>query len=134
LNIKNIILYTKMDKPNYFKLSLRETDVYFIVNKIKKYHVYSVHGTDFYDYQILIKDIHQNKTIASFEEKYTGLFIGVDNNKKICIYDNIEKKYIDVEKNDDLHHVSYCYGASMNYFSLENTIKEILMTIFLSEN
>lgn len=27
-----------MDKLNYFKLSLREKDVYFIVNKIKKYH------------------------------------------------------------------------------------------------
>jgi hypothetical protein len=123
-----------MDKPNYFKLSLREKDVYFIVNKIKKHHVYSVHGTDFYDYQILIKDVHQYKTTKPFEENYNGLFICLGNNKKICIYDNIEKKYIDIEKNDDLHHVLYYYEAKINSFSLENLIKEIILNIFLYEN
>jgi len=123
-----------MEKPNYFKLVLCDKTVYFIVSNIKKYHVYSLHGKDFYDYQIIIKDIYQKNNSEPFEEKYSGLLLCVDNKKNIRIYDNIKKKYIDIEKNDDLHHVSYYYGANMNYFSLENTIKEILLSIFLSEN
>ena len=123
-----------MEKPNYFKLVLRDKTVYFIVSHIKKYNVYSLHGKDFYDYQIVIKDIHQNNNSEPFEENYRGILLCVDNKKNICIYDNIKKKYIDIEKTDDLHHVSYYYGANMNYFSLENTIKEILLNIFLSES
>jgi hypothetical protein len=123
-----------MEKPNYFKLVLRDKTVYFIISHIKKYNVYSLHGKDFYDYQIVIKDIYQKNNSEPFEEKYSGLLLCVDNKKNICIYDNIKKKYIDIEKTDDLHHVSYYYGANMNYFSLENTIKEILLSIFLSEN
>lgn len=122
-----------MEKPNNFKLVLRDKTVYFIVNEIKKYHIYSLHGKDFYDYQIILKDVHQNNNSDSFEEKYHGSFLCIDENKKISIYDNIKKKYIDIEKTDDLHHVSYYYGPNMNYFSLENTIKEILLSIFLSE-
>ena len=123
-----------MIKSNYFKLSLREKDVYFIVNDIKKNYVYTSHGLNLYDYQIVIKDIHQNKSTEPFEEKYSGLLLCIDDNKNICIYDNIKKKYIDVEKNEDLHHVSYYYGQNIHYFSLENLVKEILLNIFLLEN
>ena len=93
-----------MEKPNNFKLVLRDKTVYFIVNEIKKYHIYSLHGKDFYDYQIILKDVHQNNNSDSFEEKYHGSFLCIDENKKISIYDNIKKKYIDIEKTDDLHH------------------------------
>jgi hypothetical protein len=123
-----------MEKPNYFKLVLRDKTVYFIVSHIKKYNVYSLHGKDFYDYQIIIKNFHQKNNSEPFEEKYSGLLLCVDNKKNICIYDNIKKKYIDIEKTDDLHHVSYYYGENIHYFSLENLVKEILLNIFLSEN
>lgn len=123
-----------MEKPNYFKLDLRDKTVYFIVSHIKKYNVYSLHGKDFYDYQIVIKNFHQKNNSEPFEEKYSGLLLCVDNKKNICIYDNIKKKYIDIEKTDDLHHVSYYYGENIHYFSLENLVKEILLNIFLSEN
>lgn len=123
-----------MEKPNYFKLDLRDKTVYFIVSHIKKYNVYSLHGKDFYDYKIVIKNFHQKNNSEPFEEKYSGLLLCVDNKKNICIYDNIKKKYIDIEKTDDLHHVSYYYGENIHYFSLENLVKEILLNIFLSEN
>ena len=123
-----------MEKPNYFKLDLSDKTVYFIVSHIKKYNVYSLHGKDFYDYQIVIKNFHQKNNSEPFEEKYSGLLLCVDNKKNICIYDNIKKKYIDIEKTDDLHHVSYYYGENIHYFSLENLVKEILLNIFLSEN
>ena len=123
-----------MEKPNYFKLVLRDKTVYFIVSHIKKYNVYSLHGKDFYDYQIIIKNFHKKNNSEPFEEKYSGLLLCVDNKKNICIYDNIKKKYIDIEKTDDLHHVSYYYGENIHYFSLENLVKEILLNIFLSEN
>jgi hypothetical protein len=123
-----------MAKPNYFKLSLREKDVYFIVSDIKKNYVYTSHGFDLHDYKIIIKDIHQNKTSEPFDEKYSGLLLCVDDKKNICIYDNVKKKYIDIEKTEDLHHVSYYYGPNIHYFSLENLVKEILLNISLSEN
>jgi len=123
-----------MLKPTCFKLSLREKTVYFIVNNIKKTFVYTANGKDFYDYQIVIKDVHQNNNSDSFEEKYRGSFLCVDENKKIHIYDNINKKYIDIEKNDNLHHLSYYYGTNNYWTSLENVMKEILLIIFLSEN
>lgn len=123
-----------MEKPNYFKLVLRDKTVYFIVSHIKKYNVYSLHGKDFYDYKIIIKNFHQKNNSEPFEENYSGLLLCVDNKKNICIYDNIKKKYIDIEKTDDLHHVSYYYGENIHYFSLENLVKEILLNIFLSEN
>ena len=123
-----------MLKPTCFKLSLREKTVYFIVNNIKKTFVYTSNGKDFYDYQIVIKDVHQNNNSDSFEEKYRGSFLCVDENKKIHIYDNINKKYIDIEKNDNLHHISYYYGTNNYWTSLENVMKEILLIIFLSEN
>lgn len=122
-----------MSKPNYFKLLLQEKTVYFIVNNIKKSHVYTANGKDFYDYQIVIKDVHHNN-LEPFEEKYRGLLLFVDDNKKIGIYDNINKKCIDIEKNDDLHHLSYYYGTNNYWTSLENVIKEILLSIFLSKN
>lgn len=52
--------------------------------------VYTANGKDFYDYQ--------NNNSDLFEEKYRGLFLCVDENKKIHIYNNINKKYIDIEK------------------------------------
>jgi hypothetical protein len=123
-----------MIKSNYFKLSLREKDIYFIVSDIKKYHICTSHGLDLHDYKITIKDVHQNKTSEPFDEKYNGLLLCVDDKKNICIYDNVKKKYIDIEKTEDLHHVSYYYGPNIHYFSLENLIKEILLNISLSEN
>lgn len=123
-----------MAKQNYFKLSLREKKVYFIVNNIKKSIVYTANGKDFYDYQVVIKDVHHSNNSEPFEEKYRGSFLCIDENKEISIYDNINKKYIDIEKNENLHHLSYYYGTNNYWTSLENVIKEILLSIFLSEN
>jgi hypothetical protein len=123
-----------MVKPNCFKLSLREKTVYFIVNNIKKTYVYTANGKDFYDYQVVIKDVHHSNNSEPFEEKYSGSFLCINENKKISIYDNINKKYIDIEKNENLHHLSYYYGINHYWTSLENVIKEIFLSIFLSEN
>jgi hypothetical protein len=118
--------------PQYFKLSLREKDIYFMINDIKKNHVYSARGQDFYDYQILINDIHltANSTIDS---EYGGLFVCIDEHKNLRIFNNITKEYVEIEENYDLNHLSYIYQNQDYWTSMENVMKEILFGIFTSE-
>lgn len=79
-------------EAKYFKLSLREKDIYLKINNIKKYYVYTSHGIDAYDYHVVIDKIHvYDDRDVSFEENYGGLFIYIDEYKKIRIYDNINK-------------------------------------------
>ena len=94
--------------PQYFKLPLREKDIYFMINDIKKNLVYSARGQDFYDYQIVINDIHLPPN-SSIDDEYGELFVCIDKNKNLRIFNNITKTYVDIEKNFDLNHLSYIY-------------------------
>lgn len=67
-----------------------------MIREIKKYLVYSVREKDFYDYQILINDIHLT-TNSSIDSKYAGLFICTDEHKNLRIFNNFTKEYIDIE-------------------------------------
>jgi hypothetical protein len=99
--------------PKYFKLSLREKDIYFMIYDIKKHLVYSASGQNFYDYQIVIKDIHlpPNSTIDS---EYGGQFVCIDEHKNLRI-------------------LSYIYQKQDYWTSLDNVMKEILLGIFKRE-
>lgn len=117
----------------YFKLSLRENDVYLKINNIKKYYVYTSHGIDIYDYHVVIDNIPVHDRNLSFDDNYAGLFIYVDEDKKIHIYDNMNKKYADIEDNHDVNHITYFYGSERLYISsLENVVKEIILSISLN--
>jgi hypothetical protein len=118
--------------PKYFKLSLREKDIYFMIYDIKKHLVYSASGQNFYDYQIVIKDIHlpPNSTIDS---EYGGQFVCIDEHKNLRIFNNITNEYIDIEENFDLNHLSYIYQKQDYWTSLDNVMKEILLGIFKRE-
>ena len=61
------------------------------------------------------------------DETYGGLFLYIDENKKIRIYDNLKKIYIDVEDNEDKNHLTYFYEAKEYYDSIEYVVKEILL-------
>ena len=119
-------------KPKYLKLSKKNTDIYFSINKIKKYHIYSAHGVELYDYDIIINDVYvyDNKLV---EEEYKGLFLYIDENKNIRIYDNIKKEYYDIEDNDDVNHTSYFYYSNIYCTSLYNAVKEILLRVIIDE-
>lgn len=118
----------------YFKLPLREKDIYLKINNIKKYYVYTSQGINVYDYHVEIDKIPVYDRNLSFDDNYAGLFIHVDIDKKIRIYDNMNKKYADIEDNHDVNHITYFYGSERLYISsLENVIKEIMLSIVLNE-
>jgi hypothetical protein len=115
-------------EPKYLKLSLREKDVYFSISDIKKYHAYSAHGIDFCDYHVVINEFHVwDERDKPVDETYGGLFLYIDENKKIRIYDNLKKIYIDVENNEDMNNLTYFYEAKEYCDSIEYVVKEILL-------
>ena len=113
--------------PKYLKLSKGDKDIYFRINNIKKYYIYSSHGVELYDYDIIINDVYvyDNKSI----EKSEGLFLSIDDKKNIRIYNNIKKEYYDIEDNDDVNHTSYFYYGNTYCTSLHNAVKEILLRV-----
>lgn len=115
--------------PQYFKLSLREKDIYFMIHDIKKNIVYSARGQDFYDYQIIINDIHLSEN-SSIDSEYSGQYVCIDEHKNLRIFNNITKEYVNIEQNFDLNHLSYNYQNQDYWTSLENVMKEILLGIF----
>ncbi len=121
-------------EAKYFKLSLREKDIYLKINNIKKYYVYTSQGINVYDYHVEIDKISVHDRDVSFDDNYAGLFIYVDEDKKIRIYDNINKKYADIEDNHDVNHITYFYGSGQLFTSsLEYVVKEIMLSIVLNE-
>jgi hypothetical protein len=117
-------------EPKYLTMSKGSKDIYFIINDIKKYYCYSSHGVELYDYDIIINDmkIYDNKFV---EKECKGLFLYVDENKNIRIYDNIKKEYYDIEDNDDVNHISYFYYGNTYSTSLHNAVKEILLKVIV---
>lgn len=116
----------------YFKLSLREKDIYFMIDYIKKNLVYSTRGQDFFDYQIVIKDIHL-PTNSTIDSEYGGQFVCIDERKNLRIFNNITNEYVDIEENFNLNHLSYIYQKQDYWTSLENVMKEILLGIFTNK-
>jgi hypothetical protein len=118
-------------EPKYLKLSKGDKDIYFRINNIKKYHKYSAHGVELYDYDVIINDIYVYDNKSLVEEKCRGLFLYIDENKNIRIYDNIKKEYLDIEENDDVNHTSYFYYGNTYCTSLHNAVKEILLRVIV---
>ncbi len=109
----------------YFKLPLVNKTIYFRVN-IDSYHAYSAYGMDLKDYHVKISDLYIFEKEVNFDDTYGGLFL-IINDKGIKIYDNIKKKIIEVNKNDDVRETIYFYDDN-EYInvSLEYIAKEIL--------
>jgi hypothetical protein len=112
--------------PIYLKFSKKDKDVYFRINNIKKYYIYSSHGVELYDYDIIINDmyVYDNNLLDN-----KGLFLSIDDKKNIRIYDNIKKEYYDIEDNNDVNHISYFYYGNTYCTSLLNAVKEILLKV-----
>jgi hypothetical protein len=130
--MNNLFLITNNNKkmdPQYFKLSLREKDIYFMIDDIKKNLVYSTRGQDFFDYQIVIKDIHL-PTNSKIDSEYSGQFVCIDEKRNLRIFNYITKEFSNIEENFNLNHLSYIYQNQDYWTSLENVMKEILLWIF----
>ena len=109
----------------YFKLPLIDRTIYFKVD-IDSYHAYSAHGIDWKDYHVKINDINIYEKEENFDDIYGGLFLIIDD-KEIKIYDNISKKIIEIDKNDDVRGITYFYDNNEYAgVSLEYIVKEIL--------
>ncbi len=124
-------------EPKFLKLSKGDKDVYFRIKKIKKYYKYSSHGVELYDYDIIINDMYvYDKSIQEIQgiqviQGIQGLFLYIDENKNIRIYDNIKKEYYDIEDNNDVNHTSYFYYGNIYCTSLHNAVKEILLKVIV---
>jgi len=114
--------------PKYLKIATIDKDIYFHIIDIKKYHQHSAHGIDFHNYHVIITELHiYDERTKPFEEKYGGLFLYIDENKQIRIYDNIKKEYFDIETNEDINELEYYYYDKKYCDSLENVVKDILL-------
>lgn len=64
-----------------------------------------------------------------FEDIYGGLFLCIDYDKKVQIYDNINKIYVNIEKEVDVSSITYIYEGIYETYqnsSLDNIVKEML--------
>jgi len=129
LNLKNYVFKNiNIMDPKYLKIATIDKDIYFHITDIKKYHQYSAHGIDFHNYHVIIAELHiYDERTKPFEEKYGGLFLYIDDNKKIRMYDNIKKEYFDIETNEDINELEYYYYDKKYCDSLENVVKDILL-------
>ena len=113
----------------YFKLPLVDRTIYFKVY-IDSYHAYSAHGIDWKNYHVIINDKNIYEKEEKFDDTYGGLFLIIFD-KEIKIYDNISKKIIEVDKNDDVLEIIYFYdnneyaGVSLEYIAKEILFKNI---------
>jgi hypothetical protein len=117
--------------PKYLKIENVDKDVYFQIVDIKKYICYSMRGVDLYDYQITINHLFVYDK-QSFEENHNGLFIHIDKNKNVKIYDNVKKEYVNFEDCNDVNYLSYFYHKNTYSTSLENAVKQILFEFFIN--
>lgn len=106
----------------YFTLPLFDKTVYFKINIDKR------QVDQNYNYFIKINELFIYQCDL-FDEYYGGLFICIDENNKLKICDNIEKKDIVIDKSDD---ITYVYNSKKYGNNLDNTIKEILYQIFVN--
>jgi hypothetical protein len=110
----------------YFTLPLVDKTVYFRI-EIKKYHKYSAHDIDYQDYFVIINDIDIWDKDVNFEDKYGGLFLVITKNKELKIFDNITKKIIEIENNNDIREIFYFYiDNEYSGVSLDYVVKEII--------
>jgi len=114
--------------PKYLKIATIDKDIYFRIDDIVKYHQYSAHGINFHYYHVTITEFHiYDERTKPLEEKYGGLFLYIDDNKQIRMYDNIKKEYFDIETNQDVNVLEYYYYDKKSCDSLENVVKDILL-------
>jgi hypothetical protein len=129
----------------YLKIYLDDKTVYFMAEIIKSDKpVYQAFGFYTYDYYIDIKAIYFINDDIAFEDNYGGIFLCIDNdnhndnhndidneNKKIRLYDNIDKSYIDVKDRDDCSILRYKYNNHSDH-SLDYIVKEIFYDIIIN--
>jgi hypothetical protein len=109
----------------YLKIPFVDRTIYFKVD-IDSYHAYSAHGIDWKDYHVKINDMNIYEKEVNFDDTYGGLFLIIDD-KEIKIYDTIQNKTIEIEKNNDVRGITYYYDNNeYTGVSLDFVIKEIL--------
>lgn len=120
-------------EPTYLKINIEDTRIYFIVTINKKL-AYSAHDIDFQDYTIKMSKLFILDKDDIFDDRYGGLFLCIDDDRKVQIYDNIKKIYINVEKEKDVSSIIYEYEGvyqTYRYSSLDDIVKEMLYQIII---
>ena len=108
-------------EPRYLVLPCGDGLKYFTVY-INKYHRYHVKISD-----MLVWD----KNI-DFNDTYGGLFLAIDENDDVVIYDNCKKEIVNTENNDDVEMIHYFYdNLELVGIPLNSVVKEILFDNFI---
>ncbi len=120
-------------EPTLLKINIEDKRIYFIVTIDKKL-AYSAHDIDFQDYTIKISEVFVYDKDVILDDIYGGLFLCIDDDRKVQIYDNIKKIYVNVEKEEDISNITYEYEGIYETYrdnSLDNIVKEMLYQIII---
>ncbi len=120
-------------EPTYLKINIEDKRIYFIVTIDKKL-AYSAHDIDFQDYTIKISEVFVYDKDVILDDIYGGLFLCIDDDRKVQIYDNIKKIYVNVEKEEYISSITYEYEGIYETYrdnSLDNIVKEMLYQIII---
>ncbi len=120
-------------EPTLLKINIEDKRIYFIVTIDKKL-AYSAHDIDFQDYTIKISEVFVYDKDVILDDMYGGLFLCIDDDRKVQIYDNIKKIYVNVEKEEYISSITYEYEGvyeTYRHSSLDNIVKEMLYQIII---
>ena len=123
-------------EPTYLKINIEDKRIYFVVTIDKKL-AYFAHDIDFQNYTIKMSEVSVYDKDVIFDDTYGGLFLCIDDDKNVKIYDNIKKIYVNVESEEDISSITYEYeGVYETYYhsSLDNIVKEMLYRIIIESN
>jgi hypothetical protein len=94
---------------------------------------------EFIDYNLIFQNLTLHEELhyslydieMSFDDTYAGIFLWIDNDKKIKLYNNLKKEFIDITKFDA--NKIFCIYNNVKYeeSNLEHIIKEILYDLFI---
>ncbi len=116
---------------SYIRLYDLDKNIYFHVTIDKKF-VYSDHGINYHDYIIKIDEIHIYDKEIDFEDIYGGLFLWKTEDKKVKIYDNIKKNFVEIDNLDNVNHIHFEYNEiKYEKVDMEYMMKEILYHILI---
>ncbi len=118
---------------NYLKIynSRLSSIIYFTSNITREFNSYS-NNTKYYDYYVEIKDmiLYNHHNDEDFGEEFGGIFLYLDNDNSIRMYDTVKKEEIDLENNEDCMSIYYIYNDK-TYITIDNLMKDFLYNTFI---
>ena len=119
---------------NYLKIynSRQSSIIYFTTSIRREFNSYS-NNTAYYDYYVTLKDkiLYTHYNDEDFEEEFGGIFLYLDNDNSIRMYDTVKKEEINIENQEDSMAIYYIYN-NISYLTIQNLLKDYLYNTFIT--